>query len=280
MGTSKLLAKHKIAIIGAGNMGRAIIGGLLKGKDADAGQISASRRSQRALNALAEQFPGINTTSDNVEAVNSASIVILAVKPQMVVKVIKEIKAAVSEKTLIISVLAGITTKTLQEKFGLDLPVVRTMPNTPALVDEGATAICAGDFAGDDDLDSARAVFEAVGSVEVVPEYLMDAVTGLSGSGPAFIYMVIEALTDAGVKQGIPRPIASNLAAQTVYGAAKLAIDTGKHPAILRDEVTTPGGTTISAVAELESHGLRTMFIDAVATATRRSKELSQVNDL
>ena len=165
MGTSRLLANHTIAIIGAGNMGRAIIGGLLKGRDTDAGQIRAARRSQRALKLLAEQFPGIQTTSNNIEAVEDASIVILAVKPQTVVKVIKEIKASVNERTLIISVLAGITTQTLQERFGLNLPVVRTMPNTPALVDEGATAICGGDYASDEDLDYARAVFEAVGSV-------------------------------------------------------------------------------------------------------------------
>lgn len=280
MGTSRLLANHKIAIIGAGNMGRAIIGGLLKGNDTDASQISASRRSERALKLLAEQFPGIQTSSNNIETVQGASIVILAVKPQMVIKVIKEIKEAVNERTLIISVLAGITTQTLQERFDLNLPVVRTMPNTPALVDEGATAICGGDYASDEDLDYARAVFEAVGSVEVVPEYLMDAITGLSGSGPAYVYMIIEALTDAGVKQGIPRPIAANLAAQTVFGAAKLVLDTGKHPAILKDEVTTPGGTTISAIAELESHGLRNMLINAVATATARSKELSEVSEI
>ncbi|MFK7844822.1 MAG: pyrroline-5-carboxylate reductase [Rhodothermales bacterium] len=279
MGTSRLLSNHKIAVIGAGNMGRAIIGGLLKGNDADAGQISASRRSERALKALEEQFPGIKTSSDNVETVKDATIVILAVKPQMVIKVIKEIKAAITEETLIISVLAGITTQTLQERFELNLPVVRTMPNTPALVDEGATAICAGDFASEEDLNSARAVFEAVGSVEAVPEYLMDAITGLSGSGPAYIYMIIEALTDAGVKQGIPRTIAASLSAQTVLGAAKLVIETGKHPAILKDEVTTPGGTTISAIAELESHGLRNMLIHAVATATARSKELSEVKE-
>lgn len=279
MGTSRLLSNHKIAVIGAGNMGRAIIGGLLKGNDADAGQISASRRSERALKALEEQFPGIKTSSDNVETVKDATIIILAVKPQMVIKVIKEIKAAITEETLIISVLAGITTQTLQERFELNLPVVRTMPNTPALVDEGATAICAGDFASEEDLNSARAVFEAVGSVEAVPEYLMDAITGLSGSGPAYIYMIIEALTDAGVKQGIPRTIAASLSAQTVLGAAKLVIETGKHPAILKDEVTTPGGTTISAIAELESHGLRNMLIHAVATATARSKELSEVKE-
>ena len=278
MSTSQQLSSHAIAIVGAGNIGRALIGGLLKGHDIEPDQIRASRRNSAALDELQEQFPGIRTTIDNIQAVKGASIVVLAVKPQMALKVITEIKSHITSQTLIISVLAGVTTQILQETFELDLPVVRTMPNTPALVDEGATGICAGSFASQQDLTNARAVFEAVGTVEIVPEYLMDAVTGLSGSGPAYIYMVIEALTDAGVKQGIPRKTASKLAAQTVYGAAKLVIETGKHPAILRDEVTTPGGTTISAIAELESHGLRTMLINAVATATARSKELSQVD--
>ncbi len=275
----KALATHNIAIVGAGNIGRALIGGLLKGHDLEPGQIRASRRTAEALAELEAQFPGIVTSADNTEAVRDADIVILAVKPQMAARVINEIKDSVQDHTLIVSVLAGITTATLRERFGRDLPVIRTMPNTPALVDEGATAICVGEFATNDDAQKARTIFEAVGRVEIVPEYLMDAITGLSGSGPAYIYMIIEALTDAGVKQGIPRPIAARLSAQTVYGAAKLVIETGKHPAILRDEVTTPGGTTISAIAELESHGLRTMLINAVATATARSKELSQVND-
>jgi pyrroline-5-carboxylate reductase len=151
------------------------------------------------------------------------------------------------------------------------------MPNTPMIVDQGASAIAGGRFATPHHLDLARTIFEAVGKVEEVPEYLMDAVTGLSGSGPAYVYMFVEALTDAGVKQGIPRPVAFRLAAQTIYGAAKLVLESGKHPAILRDEVTTPGGTAIAAVAELESHGLRTMLINAVATATARSKELSEL---
>ena len=277
MPASQSLIEHQVAIVGAGNIGRALIGGLLKGHDIDPSHIRASRRNPEALIRLKEQFPGIQITTDNKEAVDGASIVILAVKPQVVLEVIDEIRPVVTEETLIISVLAGITTDTLHSKFEIDLPVIRTMPNTPALVDEGATAMCRGAHANDANLEMARCVFEAVGTVEVVPEYLMDAITGLSGSGPAYIYMIIEALTDAGVKQGIPRTIAARLSAQTVFGAAKLVIDTQKHPAILRDEVTTPGGTTISAVAELESHGLRTMLINAVATATARSKELSGI---
>ena len=280
MSISGKLAHHTIAVIGAGNIGRALIGGLLKAHDVEPDQIRASRRNEQALDKLGQQFPGIRTTTRNIEAVHEATMVVLAIKPQMALRVINEIKATINDKTIIISVLAGVTTNTLQEKFQLDLPVVRAMPNTPALVDEGATAICGGDFATDEAFSVARAMFEAVGKVEIVPEYLMDAITGLSGSGPAYIYMVIEALTDAGVKQGIPRPIAARLSAQTVFGAAKLVIETEKHPAILRDEVTTPGGTTISAIAELESHGLRTMLINAVATATSRSKELSQLSEL
>ena len=181
-----------------------------------------------------------------------ASVVVLAIKPQNASTVIEEIREHVREDAMIISVLAGVTTEGLQQSFGHHLPVVRTMPNTPMLVDEGASAIAGGRYTTEEHMSIARHMFEAVGKVEVVPEYLMDAVTGLSGSGPAYVYMFIEALTDAGVKQGLPRPTALRLSAQTVFGAAKLVLETGKHPAILRDEVTTPGGTAIAAVAELE----------------------------
>ncbi|MDX1531401.1 MAG: pyrroline-5-carboxylate reductase, partial [Rhodothermales bacterium] len=184
------------------------------------------------------------------------------------------LRGHVAPEALVLSVLAGVSTDAIAAALGSEQPVVRTMPNTPALVDEGAAALAGGPHASESDLRVAREVFESVGTVEVVPEYLMDAVTGLSGSGPAYIYMVIEALTDGGVKQGLPRPQALRLAAQTVFGAAKLVLETGKHPAILRDEVTTPGGTAIAAVADLERHGLRTMLINAVATATARSAEL------
>ncbi len=272
-----MLDNQTIAVIGAGNIGRALIGGLLSGKEVDAGHIRAARRNPAMLDDLKTQFPGIQAGSDNVNAVTGASIVVLAVKPQMAADVLAEIRSHLNEQMLFVSVLAGVTTDTLRETIGIDIPVVRTMPNTPMLVDEGATAISSGRFATEEHLALVRRMFEAVGKVEIVPEYLMDAVTGLSGSGPAYVYMFVEALTDAGVKQGLPRPTALRLAAQTVYGAAKLVIETGKHPAILRDEVTTPGGTAIAAVAELESHGLRTMLINAVATATARSEELSRV---
>ena len=271
-----MLRDQTVAVIGAGNIGRALIGGLIKGHEFNPSQLWATRRNPWALDQVADDFPGITATKDNQEAVSHATIVILAVKPQNVHDVLDEIAGSVRANTLVISVLAGVTTQTLEERLGQDVAVVRAMPNTPALVDEGATAVAGGRFAKDPHLALAKHIFEAVGTVELVPEYLMDAITGLSGSGPAYVYMFIEALTDAGVKQGIPRPTSARLAAQTVFGAAKLVRETGKHPAILRDEVTTPGGTAIAAVAELESHGLRTMLINAVATATERSKELSK----
>jgi len=269
-----VLADHTIAVIGAGNIGRALIGGLLNGQDLAPDQIHATRRTPVPL---LQQFPGIHLGTDNAAAVADATIVVLAVKPQNAAAVVEEIREHVAPAAMIVSVLAGVTTESLRTAFGRDLAIVRAMPNTPMIVDQGATAITGGRFATADHVALARRIFEAVGKVEEVPENLMDAVTGLSGSGPAYVYMFVEALTDAGVKQGIPRPIAFRLAAQTIFGAAKLVIESGKHPAILRDEVTTPGGTAIAAVAELESHGLRTMLINAVATATARSKELSEL---
>lgn len=275
-----ILSRHTIAVIGAGNIGRALIGGLMHGHELDPGRIRATRRNPAMLEALGDQFPGVQTGTDNVTAVEDATIVVLATKPQIAHQVIEEIRTATREDAVVVSVLAGVTTEVLKNSFKRDLSIVRTMPNTPMMVDEGATAIAGGRFSTEEHLDIVRSMFEAVGKVEVVPEYLMDAVTGLSGSGPAYVYMFIEALTDAGVKQGLPRPTAFRLASQTVFGAAKLVQDTGKHPAILRDEVTTPGGTAIAAVAELESHGLRTMLINAVATATARSRELRDLSEM
>jgi pyrroline-5-carboxylate reductase len=271
-----MLDNETVVVIGAGNIGRALIGGMIRGDLLAPEQLIATRRTEAALETLTDEYPGLRTSTDNAAAANEASILLLTIKPQSRAEVITKIRDKVNEDVLVISVLAGVTTETLQYNFGHELPVVRAMPNTPALVDEGATALASGTFASRDHLAMAQKIFEAVGEAEVVPEYLMDAVTGLSGSGPAYVYMFIEALTDAGVKQGLPREAAARLATQTVYGAAKLVRDTGKHPAILRDEVTTPGGTAIAAVSELESHGLRTMMINAVATATDRSKQLNK----
>ncbi|HUP19197.1 MAG TPA: pyrroline-5-carboxylate reductase [Gemmatimonadota bacterium] len=274
-----MLTRHTVAIVGAGNIGRALIGGLVASGAIEPGRIRATRRTPSALEELAGQFPGIVTSIDNAAAVEGASIVVLSVKPQNARDVLDGIRPHVASDAMVVSVLAGVTTATLERALGQELAVVRSMPNTPMIVDEGATAIAGGAFVTPDHLALARRIFEGVGRVEEVPEALMDAVTGLSGSGPAYVYMFVEALTDAGVKQGLPRPVAFRLAAQTVFGAAKLVRDSGKHPAILRDEVTTPGGTAIAAVAELESHGLRTMMIHAVAVATERSRQLSELKE-
>lgn len=274
-----MLRDHTLAVLGAGNIGSALVGGLLRGEDLPASQLRVTRRNESARTRLAERFSGVHVTADNAEAVRGASLVLVTVKPQNAAALMDEIRDHLAPGTLVLSTLAGVTTGALAEALGQELPVVRAMPNTPALVDEAATAIAPGRWADESHVDAARAVFEAVGLVEVVPENLMDAVTGLSGSGPAYVFMVIEGLTDAGVKQGLPRPTAHRLAVQTVLGAARLAQETGEHPAILRDQVTTPGGTTIAAVAELEKHGLRTMMIDAVQIATERSAQLRRIQD-
>ena len=271
-----MLANKTIGIIGAGHIGTAVIGGLIKAKLTSPKNVIASRRSEINLADLARTL-GIHTTTDNKKVTKSSDIIVLAIKPMNSRDVLNEIRESVTQSKVIISVMAGIKTSFINSVLGVECPVIRTMPNTPVLVDSGATAISKGKFAGEEDLKIANTIFKSIGTVEVVPENLLDAVTGLSGSGPAYIYMVIEAMTDGGVKMGIPRQIAFKLAAQTVFGAAKLVIETGKHPAILKDEVTTPGGTAIAAVHELETHGLRTMLINAVSTATIRSRELSKI---
>ena len=271
------MAKNRvIAVVGAGHMAGALIGGMLRSKLVPPKGIVAARRSPDALAELQKKW-GVRTSTDNRKAVEGADIVILAVKPQMAKKVMEGLAGAVRKDQLVISVMAGITTAAISKALGVECPVVRAMPNTPCLVDAGATAICAGARAGEKELKLAESVFASVGLVATLPESALDAATGLSGSGPVYIYMVIEAMTDGGVKMGIPRAVAAKLAAQTVFGAAKLVLETGKHPAVLKDEVTTPGGTAISAIHVLESKGLRALFIDGIEAATKRSQELSKL---
>lgn len=271
-----MLNNKKIAVVGAGHMGRALIGGMIRAKLVAAKNITASRRNEDALADLRRQW-GVHAVADNRKAVKGADIVILAVKPQMAVKVLTEIAPAIARSQLVISVMAGIKTDTIVQKLKKPVAVVRAMPNTPCLVDAGATAIAAGRHAQEKDLAAAEAVFASVGKVVTLPEAALDAVTGVSGSGPVYVYMIIEAMIDGAVKMGIPRDVATKLAAQTVYGAAKLVIETGKHPAILKDEVTTPGGTAINAIHVLEAKGLRSVLIDAIVAATLRSQELSRL---
>ena len=271
-----MLSNKKIAVIGAGHMGAALIGGMVRAKLAPAKNITATRRNPEALEALKKDW-GVNTATDNRKAAAEADIIILAVKPQVSAAVMAELAPAIKSSHLVISLMAGITTKTIAQKLGQPCAVVRSMPNTPCLVDAGATAIAPGAHASDKDLALAERIFSSVGKVVTLPESALDAVTGLSGTGPVYIFMVIEAMIDGGVKMGIPRDVAAKLAAQTVFGAAKLVIETGKHPAILKDEVTTPGGTAINAIHMLETKGLRSVIIDAIVTATQRSQELSRL---
>jgi pyrroline-5-carboxylate reductase len=267
-----MISAAKIAFIGGGNMAEALVKGLLKGTVPAAAMLVAEPNEQRRR-LLAERY-GVGVTDDNGAAVRFGEMLVLAVKPQLLDEVLSGIAAGFTGDRLLISILAGIATDTLEGYFDGRPRVVRAMPNTPALVGEGATALCAGRFARPDDLQMARRLFEAVGIVQMVGETQMDAVTGLSGSGPAYVFTVIEALADGGVQQGLPRETALALAVQTVLGSARLVRETGSHPAVLRDQVCSPGGTTIAAMKSLEERGLRAALMEAVASAARRSREL------
>lgn len=264
-----------IAFLGAGNMALALIEGLIRA-GTPAKLITATiRRPEREVE-LRARAPGINVTADNVAAAKGAQIVVLSVKPQMFSKLIPQIAPAIDETKLVISIAAGVPTAALERQLGARSRVVRTMPNTPAVVGLGATALSAGSHATPGDLELASKIFQSVGITTVVDEVLLDAVTGLSGSGPAYVFLVIEALSDAGVKVGLSRHVALKLAAQTVLGSAKLLLETGMHPGHLKDMVTSPGGTAIAGLHTLEAGGLRTTLIDAVEAATERAKELGE----
>lgn len=263
----------KVAFVGAGNMAEALIKGLLRAGTYGQDEIVGTGRRRERLEHLARTY-GIRTTADNVAAVAEAEIVVLAVKPQAMNKMLDLIAPGIDHSKLVISVAAGVPIEALERKLGRGARIVRAMPNTPALVSEGATAVSGGEHATEEDLATAKALFDAVGKTVVLDESLLDAVTGLSGSGPAYIFLVIEALSDAGVKVGLPRYTAQALAAQTVLGSARLLIETGLHPGLLKDQVTSPGGTAIAGLHTLEAGGLRTTLINAVEAATRRAKEL------
>lgn len=265
----------RIAFIGAGNMAEALLKGLLRsGAERPDEVVGTGRRKERL--AELERAYGIHTTTDNAAAAAGADILVLAVKPQAMARILDQVAPAVDHTKLVISIAAGVPIAALERKLGRGARIVRAMPNTPALVGEGAAAIAGGEHATPADMAEAARLFEAVGKVVVVDEPLLDAVTGLSGSGPAYIFLVIEALSDAGVKMGLPRYSAQALAAQTVLGAAKLLLETGLHPGLLKDQVTSPGGTAIAGLHTLEAGGLRTTLIDAVETATARARELGE----
>ncbi|OLC38022.1 MAG: pyrroline-5-carboxylate reductase [Candidatus Rokubacteria bacterium 13_1_40CM_4_69_5] len=269
------LKGKKVGFIGAGNMGEALIKGLVTANVVPAEAIWASDVRLERLKELDRQY-GIQLAPNNGELVRQADVVIMAVKPQIMTPVLREIAPVLIKKKLMISIAAGVSTAKIRAVFGKDVRLIRVMPNTPALVLEGVTAIAKAEGLEPDDLDTAGEIFSAVGRVVVLEEELLDAVTGLSGSGPAYVALVIESLADGGVRMGLDRITAMTLATQTVLGAAKLLLDTGMHPGALKDMVSSPGGTSIAGIAALEEGGIRTTFIKAVERATLRSKELGQ----
>ncbi len=269
-----MLRGKKIGFLGGGNMAEAMIKGLLSASFIESKNIISSDLSDERLQILKDKY-SIHVSQDNRDMAKNSDIIIIAVKPQAIKNVLSEIYDLINENKLIISVAAGVSIKSLESYLNLDghskVNVIRSMPNTPALVQAGVTALASGHNVSKSNLKIGHRIFEAIGKTVDVDETHLDAVTGLSGSGPAYIFTIIEALSDAGVKMGLSREVANILTIQTVLGSAKLALETGKHPGELKDMVTSPGGTTISGLHTIEKGGLRTTLINAVEEATKRS---------
>lgn len=276
-----MLKNKQVGILGTGNMGEALIHGLLYGHLCRPEQIFCSDVRAEKLKAIREKY-GVKSTSHNVEVVKQSDIVILAVKPQIMKQVVEEIAKYLDLSKLIISIAAGVPLDAIEACARKDLKLIRVMSNICVSVREGVSAIVGGKHALKEDLMMAKTIFDSVGKSLFIEEDLLDAVTGLSGSGPAYIFLIIDALADAGVKVGLSRDDALILASQTVLGAAKMLIETGEHPGKLKDMVTSPGGTAIAGLHTLEEGGLRTTLINAVEVATQRSKALGEMmkNDL
>jgi len=272
--TAMALGK-KLVFLGTGNMAEALLKGLLRDGTADPEEIVCAEPRAPRREEIADRY-GVEVTADNRAAAALADLLILSVKPQVMEALLADIAPAVDGRKLVVSVAAGVPIAALARRLPAGTRIIRSMPNTPALVGAGATALARGPHASEEDLTVARALFEAVGTALVVDEPMLDAVTGLSGSGPAFVFLAIEALADGGVRAGLPRAIALPLAAQTVLGAARLVLETGQHPAELKDQVTSPGGTTIAGVQVLEARAFRGALLDAVEAAARRSRELGE----
>jgi len=269
-----MLKGEKIAIIGGGKMGSIIAQGLISRKLVSQKDITVADIDAARLQVIRTEM-GLQTSGANKETVKKAGIIILAVKPQNMAQTLKEIAPAVNKSKIVISIAAGITTAFVEGYLVKGARVVRVMPNTPALVSAGATAVTKGTDASPADIKMARAIFDAVGITVEVEEKLMDAVTGLSGSGPAYCFVMLEALSDAGVQMGLPRDLALKLAAQTMLGSAMLCLQGNKHPAQLKDMVTSPAGTTAAGLKALEEGKIRATLIAAVEAATKRSRELA-----
>ncbi len=266
--------QKKIGIIGTGNMGEALIRGLIEFAKLNSANLYASDIDERKLNAIKEQYHiQVYLTNDNL--LKLVDIIIIAVKPQHIEEILREISLQDKKYELIISIAAGIETSMIENSIKKPIPVIRVMPNICATVNAAVSALCKGKYATDESFQAAKKIFESIGpQVVEVNEALMDVVTGLSGSGPAYIFLAIEALSDAGVLLGLPRDISTILAAQTTLGAAKMVLETGLNPATLKNKVTSPGGTTIQGIFALEKQRFRAALIDAVKAATTRSKEL------
>jgi len=266
----------RIAVIGAGNIGAAMIGGILKSGVADREHVIATEASPERAEEIAARFSISVRVRANREAASWAEVIILAVKPMTVPEVLQEIREELRPEQILISLAAAVPIGLIEKLVQKRMPIFRAMPNIPVVVDEGATAVATNGAVTPEQRRLVEQIFRAVGYVVFVEEDMMHAVTALSGSGPAYIYMVIEALIDGGLKMGLSREVATRLTEQTVLGAAKLVRETGLHPAILKDQVITPGGVTISAIHELEKHGLRSMLISAIETATLQSRRLTE----
>ena len=268
------LPNIRVAVLGAGKMGGILLQAFLKQNLFAPEQIHATVGHAEKAVALSTQW-GVNVGTDNLEAARQADLILIGVKPFQVPDLIAEIRPALTKAKTIVSFAASVKTRAIEEAAGIEIGVIRAMPNTPSALGAGAAALCRGRFVTDEQMELAERIFETVGRTVVVDEKHMDAVTGLSGSGPAYIYIIIEALAEAGVKVGLPRDVATQLAAQTAFGAAKMVLETGYHPALLKDAVTTPAGCTIDGILELEEGGLRVTLIKAVMRATERAKQLA-----
>jgi pyrroline-5-carboxylate reductase len=264
----------RVALLGAGKMGGILLQGFLQAGLLEPEQIAATVAHEERAKDISEQL-GVAVGTSNTDAARGANVVLLGVKPYQIAAVVAEIKPVLEPGVLLISFAASVKTRAIEDAAGGTVAVVRAMPNTPSAVGAGVTALCRGRFVSEEQLEIAQKIFGTVGRTVVVDEKHMDAVTGLSGSGPAFLYIIIEALAEAGVNVGLPRDIATLLAAQTTFGSAKMVLETGAHPALLKDEVTTPGGCTVDGILELEAGGLRITLLKAVKRAAERAKELA-----
>jgi pyrroline-5-carboxylate reductase len=272
--STRLPAQKKLALLGCGKLGTILLQAFLErgliGKD----EVIATVQHEDKCQALSDQLGGVCFGTDNLQAVADAPIVLICVKPQVMSQLLAEIAPALKPNTLVISAVTSATLPFIQQQLGKDVAAIRAMPNTPAMVGAGMTALAAGALTQHEHLETAKRLFESVGRVAIVDEKHMDAITALSASGTAFVFVILESMAEAGVKVGLPRELATTLAAQTLFGAAQLALKTGHHPALLKDAVTTPAGCTIDGLIELEKGGLRVTLINAVITTTNRAREL------